>query len=584
MADHGAPPPAPARWMSGFPGAVLALSADGTVLASNGHLEARLGTSLTGRPLAEALDAPSRVRYQRFLERGDAEDGAPWELVFDTGGHVDLLTFHPVAPRPDGAELPRLWLVEHPRDDQAEPLNAELTALNSELVNAQRALGKERTRLARAVAAAEEARARAEAATRRLEALQEVLAAGLRHLDTEALLQDVVGQTMAAFSADGAVLFMRSDDGQALVEGAAAGVIASPGAAPMEIPVGHPVVGRLLEQGEPQLIDDADVARIVPDAPRLSPLRSLMVAPLLPPPGRGGDAMGVLMVGACSAEGSSEGDLDLLRAMTEPIALAVDRARLFFDERAARERADRALALRDEVLGIVSHDLRNPLSAIFMSARALSRRLSDEHARKPIALIRREADRMNRLIADLLEVSRLETKHLFLEPALHPIGPLLTELCERYAAQGAEGVARLECDPDRVETTIYADRERVMQVLDNLVGNARKFTPPEGVIALEIEADEDLVTFSVHDTGPGIPEADLPHLFDRFWQARKTQRGGAGLGLAIAKGIVEAHGGAISVASVEGRGSCFRFTLPRTAAAYDAGAGGRAGSDPQVQR
>ena len=228
------------------------------------------------------------------------------------------------------------------------------------------------------------------------------------------------------------------------------------------------------------------------------------------------------------------------------------------------EAAEDATRTRDEVLALVSHDLRNPLNLVLTSATLLRDRLEElgPKEEKQLGMIHRAAGQMNRLIQDLLDVSGLEAGHLSIDPSSHAVAPLIREACavQEHVAEG-KGIA-VSCDaaPDLPE--VHADGERILQVLGNLIGNALKFTDEGGRVGVRAVAAGEDVQFSVTDTGMGITEEDLPHVFDRFWQARRTGAGGAGLGLAIAAGIVEAHGGRMWVESEVERGSTFHFTLP----------------------
>ncbi|MFN2565891.1 MAG: ATP-binding protein [Gemmatimonadaceae bacterium] len=251
------------------------------------------------------------------------------------------------------------------------------------------------------------------------------------------------------------------------------------------------------------------------------------------------------------------GDLALAEELARRAALSVENARLFH----AAEQATRA---RDEMLGVVAHDLRNPLNTIAMGANLLTELIPEPQAslRKQAEVMRRAADRMNRLIQDLLDVRRIEAGRLAIEPRPQPAGALVDDAVEMLRPLASAGALALEADvrPDVPE--VFADPPRVQQVLSNLVGNAIKFTPAGGRVLLGAEPMTDWeVRFCVADTGPGIAPEDLPHVFGQFWQARRTDRRGIGLGLAIAKGIVEAHGGRIWVESQVGVGSNFYFTL-----------------------
>jgi signal transduction histidine kinase len=170
---------------------------------------------------------------------------------------------------------------------------------------------------------------------------------------------------------------------------------------------------------------------------------------------------------------------------------------------------------------------------------------------------------MSRLIADLLDVTRLEGgKRLPIEPEQVQAAELLEEAKELFRAQATVAQVSMEYHCDKTLPPVHADRHRVLQVLSNLIGNSLKFTPPGGRITVSAKLREDEVLFSIADTGPGIPREHLSDIFSPYWQAKRTERLGAGLGLPIAKGIVEAHGGRIWVESEQGQGTQFYFTLP----------------------
>ena len=229
----------------------------------------------------------------------------------------------------------------------------------------------------------------------------------------------------------------------------------------------------------------------------------------------------------------------------------------------ALEEAEAAIRTRDDVLAIVSHDLRNPLSTITMAAALLEMPIPEEKKADQLAIIRRSSETMNRLIGDLLDASAVDAGTLSVERGPLDVAEVLDEARRMLLQQAERKGLRLDVEVAAGLPTVPADHHRVLQVLTNLVGNAIKFTPGGGSVRLRAAGGARGITLSVSDTGPGIPAEDLPHIFDRFWHTSRTRRGGAGLGLAIAKGIVEAHGGTIHVDSPAGTGATFSFTLPR---------------------
>jgi signal transduction histidine kinase len=173
---------------------------------------------------------------------------------------------------------------------------------------------------------------------------------------------------------------------------------------------------------------------------------------------------------------------------------------------------------------------------------------------------------MTRLIEDLLDLTRLEAGHLSVEPSQLSAQQIVMDAVEVQSSLVASASLEVQLDVAPGLPDVLADHDRALQVLENLIGNAVKFTKPGGKITLGAAPRDREVLFWVADTGVGIAAEDLPHVFERFWQVRKAQRRGAGLGLPIVKGVVEAHGGRVWVESALGRGSTFFFTLPAVGA------------------
>lgn len=233
------------------------------------------------------------------------------------------------------------------------------------------------------------------------------------------------------------------------------------------------------------------------------------------------------------------------------------------EQRAMLEHKNREL---ETYTSVVAHDLRNPLGVIGMSARFLLDLIPDEPARaaerKQVELIVRAVDRTNHLVADLLDVSRIEGGGLFLERESLDPASLVREAVDlnhpMFERQKLD--LRAEVEPDL--PPVCLDRDQVLRALQNLLDNAAKFTDAGGSVTVRALRNGGGVGLEVEDTGAGIPAGHLPHLFDRFWQARNTDRRGLGLGLAIVKGIVDAHGGTVRVESTAGRGTVFHLGFP----------------------
>ncbi len=249
------------------------------------------------------------------------------------------------------------------------------------------------------------------------------------------------------------------------------------------------------------------------------------------------------------ARGWPPDDVRLAGDFARRAALAVENARLY--------------RARDDMLGIVSHDLRNPLNVIGLALSLLDcDDVPPALAARQRAAIRRALDQMKGLISDLLDVTRLDADALPMTRTTLQAADVVADACEALRALAEDGGVALahQVAPDL--PPFLADRDRVHQVLSNLGGNAIKFSPKHGTVTIAVERDGGGLRFSVRDEGPGISPEDLPLVFDRYWQGSRDRRHGAGLGLAIAKRIVIAHGGRLGADSRPGAGSTFWFTMP----------------------
>ena len=221
--------------------------------------------------------------------------------------------------------------------------------------------------------------------------------------------------------------------------------------------------------------------------------------------------------------------------------------------------ANQASRARDDILAVVSHDLRGPLHAISLACEALRDEIPPEASRY-LGAIERASTRAERLISDLLEASAIENGALALNRGTIDAAALIKQAAADHELLAKESGGLIVAHIPEDTTLVNADRDRVLQVIANLIGNALKHargTP----IDISLERNGKDAVIAVRDRGPGIVDSELPHVFDRYWSGR-TKKGGAGLGLAIAKGIVDAHGGRIDVASKYGEGAEFLFTLP----------------------
>jgi signal transduction histidine kinase len=249
-----------------------------------------------------------------------------------------------------------------------------------------------------------------------------------------------------------------------------------------------------------------------------------------------------------------------VRHAIERHRLRREREALLVREREARAAAERATRVRDEVLGMVSHDLRSPLTAIAMSANALLDGSGDVPTLA--SAIARSSEWALHIIRDLLDVTAIEAGRLTIHREPMTAQAITEMLWSMFAPSAASAGVTLEVERPDPALWVDADVDRVVQAVGNFLGNAIKFTPRGGRVSLTVSRDVDAIRFRVMDTGCGIAPEDIPRLFDRYWQAHESRRGGAGLGLPIAKGIAEGHGGRIDVESRLGVGSTFTFVLP----------------------
>ena len=293
------------------------------------------------------------------------------------------------------------------------------------------------------------------------------------------------------------------------------------------------------------------LSRVLPAAPvRWRALHRLAL-------GAGGALRGTLILATGAARELGPAEIELLRTVGEALGPELAQRQ---DDAALRS----GIVAREEALAVVAHDLRNPLHAISVGVGTLLPRIAEPTLRRPVERIQRSALRMERLLQDLLDIHAIEGGHFTVSKGeVAPTAVILTALESQQNLAGQTSVI-INTDIAPAIPPIEADEERVLQVLENLVGNALKFTPPGGVVTVGARRapEPGWVLFSVRDNGPGISPEHLPRVFDRFWQAQSSDRRGSGLGLAICKAIVEAHGGRIWVESEPGKGASFLFTLP----------------------
>jgi signal transduction histidine kinase/CheY-like chemotaxis protein len=252
----------------------------------------------------------------------------------------------------------------------------------------------------------------------------------------------------------------------------------------------------------------------------------------------------------------------LLSSLAGPVGPALVRMRAIAERDAALAAAERALALRDEILGVVAHDLRNPLNVITTATELLQRRTTDPAQRRHLERITRSVQRADRMVRDLLEVNAIEGHGMKLDRHRVEVVEVVLTAIESQQVLAASAQVMLTTDLSPQLPAVDCDEQRIQEVLENLISNAIKFNQPGGSVEIGATIRKGEVQIWVRDSGIGIAPEHLPHVFDRFWQGVKRDRRGTGLGLAICRAIIDAHGGRIWAESEPGSGTTLSFTLP----------------------
>jgi signal transduction histidine kinase len=513
--------------------------------------EERARATVVGRPLAELLEESSREKARAAVP-GPGEPPRRIELAFEEGSTYHLRAFAAVRDPGDGS----LWLFEQPEGLGDAPVYEEIAALNADLADAHRALGRERARLERALQAEAEARAAAEASQQAIAVVEGIGEVALGHPDTETLLREVLRRLREGLKVEVALVLALDEDGRTLTVRAAQGLPDVTWA--QSVPIGRGLAGRVAVARQAIVAEDMKAAAFVNPVAR-EQLGSLAGAPMLVDD----RLIGVLEVATLAPRTYAPSEIALLKTAASRLALAIEHQRLWTAERDARAAAQEAVRQRDDVLAIVAHDLRNPIGRVLMAVALLKG--DPAGAPRTLPMIERAAKAMERLVRDLLDVSRLEAGGLRLERSAVTVPDLLAELIDEFTEQAGAAAVILRASPADGVPPVNADRARLRQVLSNLLDNALRLTPAGGSVTLSAARSHEYVELRVQDTGPGIPSEHLPHLFDRFWQGSREHRGSSGLGLAIVKGIVDAHGGRVFVESTVGEGTTFRLWIPAAA-------------------
>jgi len=350
----------------------------------------------------------------------------------------------------------------------------------------------------------------------------------------------------------------------------------------MPVPEARPLsrdtpVGRAIIERKTVHVHDlkAEVETDSPDSkPRqaISGARTLLTTPLLPK----GRAFGAIVIRRMEVRPFSAEQIELLRTFADQAVIAIEHVGLFQEIQekgrqleTANERLKELDRLKSDFVSNVSHELRTPLTAIKGAVDLLLREVPgplNENQTHHLSRVRSNTQHLAGLINDLLDLSKIEEGKIELDAGRVSLGGLVQEVMETVKPMATEKSVLLEVDVPEPSVLVWADRDKVTQVLMNLIGNAIKFTPSDGRVGVSTANERrGWVRVSIRDAGPGIPASEQEKIFEKFYQV--TQDGGqkpkgTGLGLAISKTLVELQGGKIWVESEEGRGSTFSFTLP----------------------
>ncbi|MGZ3709388.1 MAG: GAF domain-containing sensor histidine kinase, partial [Bdellovibrionota bacterium] len=386
------------------------------------------------------------------------------------------------------------------------------------------------------------------ALARREKFLSEASALLAGTLDFEQTMKAIV-QIPIGSMADYCALDLLSDHGNSIEKVTSSTSFTIPREKLTRLESGDPV-WNVIRSGKPQLSGP------VPDYQ----LASVLIVPLRTQ----GHTIGALSLGS-SSRAFDATDVEFGEKLALRVANALENSRLY------RE-STRAIRMREDLIAVVSHDLKNPLLSILMNAEMLLKTIEEPRDKKHLELIWTSAEQMKRLVLRILDLAKLEVGRTTLELRNLKIDEALQEAIGSIDAMVSERKPRIQLHLHDPAAEVRCDRERLVQILSNLLSNAVKFSPPGGTIRIRTRAEGDLILFSIQDQGPGIPPDQIPHIFDQYWQARGHRKLGTGLGLAIARGAVEAHGGHIWVESEPGKGATFHFTLKKAEASSAGGA------------
>lgn len=403
------------------------------------------------------------------------------------------------------------------------------------------------------------ARSEAEEAAEIVRRLQTLTDSALSHLALDDLLSEMLYRIRDLLKADAAAILLVTEDGQYLTGRAAIGLEEE---ARVRVPMGRGVAGRIALSRAPLVIEDLSSVEVVSSILR-EVARSLIGVPLIVED----RVIGVLHVDTLEPRRFTADDLKLLQLVADRVAVAIEHTRLYEVEQRTRMEAEAANRTKDEFLATVSHELRSPLNSILGWVSLMREgKLSEEAAARALETVERSARSQNRIISDLLDVSRIISGQLRLNVRPLEPAPIVEAAVEAVRPAADAKSVRLHVVLDPEAGPISGDSDRLQQIVWNLVSNAIKFTPKGGSAQVRLERVGSQVEIIVSDTGAGIDPLFIPFVFDRFRQEDSSstrKQGGLGLGLAIVRHLVELHGGTVHAESEgDAKGATFVVTLP----------------------
>jgi len=405
------------------------------------------------------------------------------------------------------------------------------------------------------------ARLELEATMERMRQVQTVTEVALAHLSLDKLLAELIDRVHDTMDVDTVVILLREENDE-LVAWASKGLELD---VRIRVPIGSGFAGRVAQQKSPMMIDDIETADLHTPFLRERGVKSLLGVPLLIE----GRVVGVIHVGRLVRRPFTEDDARLLELVAFRVALAIDNARLFEEERAARRDAELASRAKDEFLTTISHELRTPLTPIIGWVHMIRNDLlPQKETAHGLEVIEKNSHSLKRLINDLLDMSAILSGKMRMEKMPLRLEAVVREAIETVRPMAASREVKIELTfGDWQNEIVSGDRIRLGQAFVNLLDNAIKFSSPGGTIQVRCENEGDDAVIHIDDAGQGINPDFIPFVFDRFRQedgSKTRSHGGLGLGLALVKSFVEAHSGTVQVSSPgHGRGSRFTVKLPR---------------------